>query len=98
MSAPDVELLIERLVLPEMRPWEQREVAEALERELRRLLAERGVPPGLADADGAIRVSLPAVRVAAGLRPAAIGARVAEAIYANVAGGAPARQTNGGPT
>lgn len=95
MSAPDVELLIERLVLPAMGLADRRAVVEAVERELTRLLAERGVPPGLSG-DGPVSVSPPAVTVAAGARPGAIGARVAEAIYASVAGGAPAQGTSGG--
>ncbi|MFN8503377.1 hypothetical protein [Kouleothrix sp.] len=61
-------------------------VAAAVERELGRLLAERGLPPELAANDGAISVALPEVRVPRGLRPDAIGARVAESIYASVAG------------
>lgn len=96
MSTSDVELLIERLVLPAMSAADRREVAAVIEQELTRLLGERGVPPGLAGEGGAISVNPPAVRVAAGLRPAAVGAQVAEAIYASVAGGAPGQQKSGG--
>jgi hypothetical protein len=90
-----VELHIEHLVLQGL-PGDRSAIAAAVEQELARLLAERGLPPGLGEGDTAISVSSPVVRVPAGLRPEAIGARVAEAIYANVAGGPPAQQEKGG--
>jgi hypothetical protein len=67
-------------------------IGAAVERELGRLLAERGLPPGIAGDGGSISASPPPVRVPHGLRPDAIGARVAAAIYANIAGGVPGDQ------
>ncbi len=93
-----VELTIERLVLPVLSLSDQRAVASAVERELSRLVAERGLPPGMGAGDQSISVAPPVVRVPAGLRPDAIGARVAEAIYAGMAGGEPAAAGQGGNT
>lgn len=81
----NIELLIDSLILYGL-PADRDAVAAAVERELGRLLAERGVPPGLG-AEAAIAVSPPALRVPTGTRSEAIGARVAESIYAGMGGG-----------
>lgn len=83
----NIELSIESLVLHGL-PADRDAVAAAVERELGRLLSERGVPPGLGAGDGPIGVALPTLRLPAGMRSEAIGARVAESIYAGMAAGA----------
>ena len=45
---PDVRLRIEELVLDGFAPGDRYRIGEAVERELTRLLAERGLPPALA--------------------------------------------------
>jgi len=87
----NIELSIESLIIHGL-SGDRAAVAAAVEQELTRLLADRGLPPGLANGGGAISASPPPVRVPHGLRPAAIGAHVAKAIYASVAGGAPGDQ------
>lgn len=85
----NIELSIDNIILHGVSA-DRDMVTSAVERELARLLAERGLPSGLGEGDATLGVSPPVVRVPAGLRPDAIGARVAEAIYASVVGEASA--------
>ena len=73
-----VELRIDDLVLEGLSPAEAREVGAALERELARLVRERGAP----ERGGAVEIAAPAeIERWPGEAPAALGARLAGAIH-----------------
>ena len=73
MRPARVEVHIEELVLHGFAPGQRYRIAEALERELTRLLAERGLSPGRPPVDGAFEVR-------AGARPEVVGRQVAAAL------------------
>ena len=84
-SKPSVEVHIDELVLHGFAPGDRRGIGDAVERELARLLAARGLPVPGADVGVA--------RVSAG--PAApTGGAIAEAVYGAIGGTAKGR---GGP-
>jgi hypothetical protein len=72
------ELAIEHLVLEGARQADARVVGEALERELARLVHVRGAPDARAASVGDVLISIDAQ---ADESPAALGARLAHAIY-----------------
>jgi hypothetical protein len=76
-----IELRIEELVLYGFSPADRLRIAAALEGELARLLAERGLPQGLAD--GAGRDAIDAGSFVRGplATPVSIGGEVAHAVY-----------------
>jgi len=79
MTVRRTELAIEHLTLEGVRPADAQLVREALERELGRLVRERGAPDGRAAAAAEeVPVSID-VRVSES--PAVLGARLAGAIY-----------------
>jgi hypothetical protein len=80
MRARRTELAIEEVVLEGVRPADAPFVGQALERELARLVRERGVP------DGVVEASVPAsIEARSDESPAALGARLAGAIYGRLA-------------
>ena len=80
----NLDLHIERLILHDL-PYSQRgRVAAAIEAELTRLLAERGVPEGWSGDMPPIDAG--AVHVSPHLPAEAIGRQVAETVYAGFAG------------
>jgi hypothetical protein len=78
---PDVELHVDELVLHGFAPRDRHAVGDALRAELTRLIAEGGVPAGMARADGAARLDGGSFRVSPGQRAADVGAAVARAVY-----------------
>jgi len=74
------EVAIETLVLEGVRPSEAALVGAALERELARLVREGGVPDGIANTPAPAEVDL-----RPGEPPAALGERLADAIYGRLA-------------
>jgi hypothetical protein len=80
MRARRTELAIDELVLEGVRPADAPFVGAALERELARLVGERGLPAGVGE------TSVPAhIEARSGESPAALGARLAGAIYGRLA-------------
>ena len=77
VTPPVVVLRIGELEIDGVDPANRFEVARGLERELARLLSERGAPPGLAS--GA--TSQPPIVRAVGLAPGDLGREVARALY-----------------
>lgn len=78
MTVRRVELRIGDLVLEGVPPAEAREVGDALERELGRIVRERGAP----ERASAVEVAAPTeVERRPGEAPAALGSRLAGAIY-----------------
>jgi hypothetical protein len=82
----NLELAIEKLILPHLPPLQRRQVAAAIEAELTRLWTEQGPPPGI-EAGEPLALSASTVQVTAGARPDEIGAQVARSVYHSVAGG-----------
>ncbi len=76
---------IEELVLHGFPAGQRYAIAEAVERELARLVNEQGAPSGLATAPDALAVDGGAIRLTAGARPQQVGAQVARAIYGGLA-------------
>ena len=83
---PDVRLRIEELVLDGFAPGDRYRIGEAVERELSRLLAERGVPSALAAGGEAPRLDAGSFELAPGSGPEAIGSRVAATVYGGLGG------------
>jgi len=83
---PDVRLRIEELVLDGFAPGDRDRIGEAVERELGRLLAERGVPGAVAAGGEAPRVDAGSFELAPEAGPEAIGSRVAAAVYGGLGG------------
>ena len=77
-----IELHVEELVLEGFAPAERHAVADAFERELSRLLAERGLPA--AQEAAAFDVDAGSVRLAPGTRASAAGAQLARAVYGGI--------------
>lgn len=81
MSPREIKVRIDELVLHGFSPADRLRIGAALERELARLLVERGLPEGLAggaevqavDAGSFVRGPL--------ITPSLIGAEVAQAVY-----------------
>ena len=84
---PRLELEIGELILRGL-PYAQRHaIAAAIEAELTRMLAERGLPPGLATGETIPDVRLSGLQFTEGARPGAIGADIAGQIYARLTAG-----------
>ena len=77
----NIELRIEELVLHGFSPGDRYRIAEGVEQELTRLLADRGVPESLADGGEIASVDGGAFEVAPGSRADVVGAQVAKAAY-----------------
>jgi hypothetical protein len=79
-----VELHIEELVLDGFDPRDRHRIGDAVERELKRLVIEHGVPPGLiANSSGwnVDRLNAGEFGVAPGARAESTGAQVARAVF-----------------
>lgn len=80
-----IELHIEELVLHGFQAADRRHIGDAVERELARLLTEQGVT-GIASGPTHIdRIDGGEIRVAAGVRPHAIGAQLARNLHRGLA-------------
>lgn len=77
----NIELRIEELVLHGFAPGDRYRIAEAVERELSRLLADQGVLESLERGGGIASVDGGAFEVAPGSRAEVVGAQVAKAVY-----------------
>ena len=77
----NIDLHIEELVLDGFAPTDRRAIAEAVQRELTRLLTDQGIHPSLSNGYEAERVDGGAFHVQPGARGNAIGTQVAQAIY-----------------
>jgi hypothetical protein len=81
---PNIDLHIEELMLHGFAPEDRYRIGAAVERELARLFAERGVPAGVVAGAEIARLDGGAFAVAPGARPEAIGAQVAQAVYGGI--------------
>lgn len=76
-----IELHIEELILHGFAPGDRARIGAALEGELARLLAERGLPEGLAQGGTIDQLDGGSCEVARGAAPEAVGAQLAHAVY-----------------
>ncbi len=76
-----VELHIEELVLEGFPHLDRTQLGDAVRDELARLMAERGVPPGLAQGGTVARLEGGEFQVAPGANARTIGAQIAQAVY-----------------
>jgi len=81
MTPKSIELHIEELVLRGFSPGDRYRIGEAVEQELSRLLADRGVPQSLVQGGEIASVDGGAFEVAPGARAEVVGAQVAKAVY-----------------
>src|SRR5262249_30175456 len=82
-----IELHVDELILHGFAPHDRAIIAAAVERELGRILAERGAPPRWAQGADVARLDGGSFSMAPGAGADAVGAQVARAIYG--AGGVP---------
>ena len=81
MTPKNIELHIEELVLHGFALGDRYRIGEAVEQELSRLLADRGVPQSLERGGEIASVDAGAFEVAPGSRAEVVGAEVAKAVY-----------------
>jgi hypothetical protein len=77
----NVALHIEELVLHGFSPGDRHAIAEGLQRELAHLLAERGLPPALAQGVDAPQISGLSFAVSGQTRPERVGSQIAQSIW-----------------
>jgi len=80
-TQPSVELCIEELVLHGFAPGERYAIGDAIERELTRLLRERGIPVSLRSENATDEIRGMSFNAAHNTRPPAIGWQIAQAVY-----------------
>jgi len=80
----NVELHIEELVLHGFAPCDRYRIAEAVERELARWLAEQGVPHLLSNNVDLVGIDAGAFDVRPNAKSEMVGAQVAQAIYGGI--------------
>jgi hypothetical protein len=81
MKPKNIELNIEELVLYGFSPSDRHRIGEAVEQELTRLLADRGVPESLERGREIANMDGGAFEIAQGSRADVVGAQVAKAVY-----------------
>ena len=81
MKPKNIELNIDELVLHGFAPGDRYRIGEAVEQELTRLLADKGVPQSLERGGEIGHVDGGAFEVAQGSRAQVVGAQVAKAVY-----------------
>jgi hypothetical protein len=84
-----IELHVEELVLHGFAPGDKHRIADALQTELRQLLAQRGLPAGLASSAGG---RAPDVKLSPREGPRAAGQRIAAAVHAALAPAPPGKE------
>lgn len=82
---PAIELHIEELVLHGFQPSDRRRIGDAVQRELARLLTERGLSALGAAPMNIDRIDAGDFKVAAGARPRVIGAQLAHTLHSSLA-------------
>jgi hypothetical protein len=76
-----IDLHIEELVLDGFPPGDRHRIGAALERELTRLLAERGVPAGWERGGEAPQLNGGSFEAKPGARPERVGAQIAQSVF-----------------
>lgn len=81
MKPGRIKLNIEQLILHNVSPGDRYRISDAIQNELSRLFAERGVPPALIKGKNAARIDAGELKIAPGAKPEAIGVQAARSIY-----------------
>ena len=81
MRRANLELHIEELVLHGFAPGDRHRIGDAVERELTRLFAERGVPPNFSQGFETARLDAGSFDFAPGSSAQSIGERIAQVLY-----------------
>lgn len=81
MKPKNIELYIEELVFHGFAHGDRYRIGEAVEQELARMFADRGVPQSLAEGGEIASVDGGAFEVAPGSRADVVGVQVAKAVY-----------------
>ena len=81
LNPQSLEIHIDQLVLHGFAPGDRHHIRDAVQRELARVLTERGLPAALAHAAELNRLDAGSFVVSADGGPDAIGAQVAQAVY-----------------
>ena len=81
MKPARIDVHIGELVLHGFETAERDDIRTAFEREVTRLLAERGVPASFAHAGIDAQMDAGSIRITRGLGAAAVGAQIAQAIF-----------------
>ena len=84
MKPTAINLTIDELVLHGFPPQDQERIGRAVEHELARLLAERGVPQSMMQQDGSAAMNIGTLQFAHDATPQAIGSGIARAIIGGV--------------
>ena len=82
----NIKLHIDSLVLQGFNSADRGRIVAAMQQELTRLLAERGVPPSLGQGDSVAQVDGGQFQITPGDRAGAIGSRVAQHVYKGLTG------------
>jgi hypothetical protein len=80
-ARPSVEVRIDELVLHGFAPGDRYVIGEAVERELARLLGERGVPSSLGVDSATDEIGGATFNISQKTKPPAIGREIAQAVY-----------------
>jgi hypothetical protein len=80
MKPAAINLNIDELVLHGFPPGDHARIGQAIERELSRLIAERGVPQSLMEQNGSASLNVGPLHFAQGATPQTIGSGIAKAI------------------
>ncbi len=86
MSAANLELTIDKLILHDVPAGQRQRIAAAVEAALARLFDEQGIPAALSSGAALSALDVGPIDVAAGAGADAIGAQVAQSIYSSLAG------------
>jgi hypothetical protein len=81
MRPKNINLHIEELVLHGFAPGDRHRIGDAVERELRRLLIEQGVPASLTREGSSDRIDAGSFDFAPGTKAETIGVHVAKVLY-----------------
>ncbi len=81
MNPREIEVHIEELILHGFAPRDRWQIGDALEHELRGLLAARGIPPAWLSSPE--RIDAGSIRTMSLNKPAVAGAEIANAVYRN---------------
>ena len=81
MSGPHIEIDIRELVLQGVAPADRYSIADAVEVELARLLAQHGLPPPLDRGANIAQIDAGSVAVRAASQPTLLGIQIAKSVY-----------------
>jgi hypothetical protein len=84
MNRANLELTIDRLLLPELPPSQRARIVQVIEQELARLWAERGIPAGVSGES--LTLESVSLELPAGASAQVIGVQAAQSIYGELAG------------